>query len=220
MTAVAWVIALVLAGLAALVLEVFVPSGGVLGFLSVMALLAGVTLAFVEQGAWFGMATLAVTGMAVPVALGLAFRLFPETPLGRRVMPAPPRPDEVVPDADRRTLLRGLVGRRGRTTTELLPWGGVDVDGVPYEAVSESGPIAKDVVIEVAGVQGGAVVVRAALAPPTETPRPRPAPDTTVPRDLEQSLETFDFDALDRDRGSETMSSAEHLDSDPPRKQS
>jgi membrane-bound ClpP family serine protease len=67
MTAVAWVIALVLAGLAALVLEVFVPSGGVLGFLSVMALLAGVTLAFVEQGAWFGMATLAVTGKALSV---------------------------------------------------------------------------------------------------------------------------------------------------------
>jgi hypothetical protein len=76
------------------------------------------------------------------------------------------------------------------------------------------------VVIEVAGVQGGAVVVRAVLAPPAEAPRPRPAPDTTVPRDLEQSLETFDFDALGRDRGSETMSSGEHLDSAPPRKQS
>jgi hypothetical protein len=44
---VAWVIARVLAGLAGLVRVVFVPSGGVLGFLSVMALLAGVTLAYV-----------------------------------------------------------------------------------------------------------------------------------------------------------------------------
>ena len=68
MTAVAWVIALVLAGLAALVLEVFVPSGGVLGCLSVVALGAGVATAFSEQGPWVGTVVLAATCVAAPLA--------------------------------------------------------------------------------------------------------------------------------------------------------
>jgi membrane-bound ClpP family serine protease len=92
MTPLMWVAALVVVGLVALALEVFVPSGGVLGFLSVVALVAGVALAFVEQGPWFGTAVLAVTCLAVPLVLGVAFRVFPETPLGRRVLPPPPRP--------------------------------------------------------------------------------------------------------------------------------
>jgi len=130
MTPLAWVAALVIVGLVALALEVFVPSGGVLGFLSIVALIAGVALAFIEQGPWFGMAVLAGTCLAVPAVLGLAFRVFPETPLGRRVLPPPPRPEEVVPDADRRAVLRALVGRRGLTTSDLLPWGGVEIGGV------------------------------------------------------------------------------------------
>ena len=72
MTPLMWVAALVVVGLAALALEVFVPSGGVLGFLSVVALVAGVALAFVELGPWFGTAVLAVTCLAVPLVLAVA----------------------------------------------------------------------------------------------------------------------------------------------------
>lgn len=207
MTPLAWVAALLVAGLAALVLEVFVPSGGVLGFLSVLALVAGIVLAFVEQGPWFGMAVLAVTCVAVPVALGLAFRIFPETPLGRRVMPPPPRPEEVVPDAARRDLFRGLVGRAGLATSDLVPWGVVAIDGVDHQAVSDGGPLACGTPVEVVGAQPQGLVVRRA-SPAAPSP-PQPAPDvaldgaptatpSAVPRDLEAALEAFDFEALER----------------------
>ena len=211
MTPLAWVAALVIVGLVALALEVFVPSGGVLGFLSIVALIAGVALAFIEQGPWFGMAVLAGTCLAVPAVLGLAFRVFPETPLGRRVLPPPPRPDEVVPDADRRAVLRGLVGRRGRTTSDLLPWGGVEIDGVCHEAVSEGGPITRGAAVEVVGTQATALVVRCAMDSPS-----RPAPPTgptAVPRDLEEALESFDFDALDQGQAAKTSPRSGKLDS-------
>ncbi|MEX0670331.1 MAG: hypothetical protein WD060_07740 [Pirellulales bacterium] len=227
MTAVAWIVALLAVGLGMMVLEVFVPSGGVLGFLSVVALGAGVATAFAEQGPWVGTVVLAATCVAAPVALASAFRFFPHTPLGRRVLPPPPRPDEVVPDADRRVLLRELVGRAGRATSDLLPWGSIEIDGVEHTALSESGPITRGESIEAVGVQATALVVRAQalvlpanrLRPDVPVPEPTPKPPA-VPRQLEEALEAFDFDALEREGGGENTLSHEKLDSGAPPKQS
>jgi len=82
-----WVVALLVLGLAVMVLEVFVPSGGILGFVSILALISAVATAFLEQGTTAGMAALAVVVLAVPAVLSMAFRWFPDTPLGRRVLP-------------------------------------------------------------------------------------------------------------------------------------
>ena len=62
-----WVVTLLLLGLGVMVLEVFVPSGGILGFVSIAALIAAVATAFLEQGATAGMAASAVVVLAVPV---------------------------------------------------------------------------------------------------------------------------------------------------------
>lgn len=226
MTGVAWIVALLVVGLGMLVLEVFVPSGGVLGFLSVVALGAGVATAFVELGPWFGMVTLAVTCVAAPLALAGAFRLFPQTPLGRRVLPPPPQPDDVVPDADRRALLRELVGRAGRATSDLLPWGSIEIDGVEHTALSESGPITQGESIEAVAVQATALVVRARVTPPASGSRPdgplaEPTPGPlAVPRRLEEALEAFDFDALGRETSGGNTPPAAKLDSAAPLKQS
>lgn len=201
MNTLVWVLALLLIGLAVMVLEVFIPSGGVLGFLSIVAILAAIVMAFVQQGPTFGVAVLGVSFVAVPAVLALAFRWFPDTPLGRRVLPPPPEPDEVLPDVERRRAIRGLVGRRGRTTSPLLPWGSVEVEGIHCDAMSESGPIPADAVIEVTGVQASAVVVRTALEPAVAGPSPGPAvPKTPAGADtpaLSPTLEEFDFDTLE-----------------------
>lgn len=180
MTQTAWIGALVAVGLVLIVLEVFVPSGGVLGLVAFGALAAGVVTAFVEQGAAVGMGVLAATFVAVPLVLGLAFRVFPATALGRRVLPPPPGPDDVLPDAAARRRLRGLVGSRGRAVAELVPYGAVEVAGAEVEAVSEGGPIAAGAAVEVVGVQAGAVVVRIvadqrAVAPQPAAAEPRSA---------------------------------------------
>ena len=149
-----WVIALLAVGLVVMVLEVFVPSGGVLGFVSVAALLAAIATAFMELGPVAGMTVLAITVISVPAVLGLAFRWFPETPLGRRVLPAPPDVAEMLPDAPHRRRTRDLIGQRGRAESDLLPWGSVAVAGDAWEAVSESGPISSGTAVEVVGVPG------------------------------------------------------------------
>ena len=198
-----WILLLVVAGLLLILLEVFIPSGGVLGLLAVLALGAGIVMAFIEQGAAVGMAVLSGSFLAVPVVLVLAFRWFPATPLGRRVLPPPPAPEDVMPDVDRRRRLRELVGRGGRTASELVPWGSVVIDGDVVDAVSEGGPLAAGLAVEVVGVEGRALVVRAAAVVPmapdaAATPADRPAeaaPEHSHPS-RSQVLEEFDFDEV------------------------
>lgn len=200
-----WIAVLLLAGLVIMVLEVFIPSGGVLGFLSVVSLVSAVTMAFMTRGAAAGVAVLAVVCGAVPLVLGAAFRVFPRTPLGRRVLPPPPAPEDVVPDVERRRQLRGLVGRAGRAAADMLPWGQISLDGTVHEAVSDGGAIGAGMEVEVVGVQGAALVVRprAAAAPPATRPVVAPAsgpvaPPAAAESSLSTTLEEFDFDRLDR----------------------
>lgn len=198
MTPLVWIVALFLVGLAVMVLEVFVPSGGVLGFLSVIAIGAAIGEAFVEGGMAFGLAVLGVAFLAVPAVLAAAFRLFPETPLGRRVLPPPPAADEVRPGAARRRRLEALVGHRGRTVGELVPWGTIEVDGVACEAVSQTGPIAADAAVEVVGIEAAAVVVRPMAGRPGPARQAQPDQTDQAAADARsRTLEEFDFEGLE-----------------------
>lgn len=202
MSPVVWVAALFLVGIGVIVLEVFVPSGGVLGFVSVAAIIAAIATAFLELGVGAGTAMIALSVVVVPVILGLAFRWFPETPLGRRVLPAPPEPADVVPDAPGRRRARDLVGQRGRTTSDLLPWGTVEVGSESLDGVSEGGPIDAGSEIIVVAAQGAAVVVRPApvAAAPKRAVEPVAEPEKPVapeaPR-LSPTLENFTFESFE-----------------------
>jgi membrane-bound ClpP family serine protease len=200
-----WVVALLLLGLGVMVLEVFVPSGGILGFVSIAALIAAVATAFLEQGATAGMAALAVVVLAVPAVLSMAFRWFPETPLGRRVLPPAPEAADVLPDLERRRHVRELVGHSGRTVSELLPWGRVEIDGEAVDAISEGGPIDAGAAIEAVGVQGTALVVRPAEPPAAAPVLPIPPiaagaaenPAAVGDSALSPTLEEFEFDGIE-----------------------
>lgn len=201
MTALVWVVVLLAVGLLVMVLEVFLPSGGILGFLSLTAIVAAIATAFFELGATAGLTVLAVATVVVPVVLALAFRWFPETPLGRRVLPPPPDPADVAPAATRRRELEKLVGRNGRAVSEMLPWGVVEIDGVRLQAVSEGGPVDRGAPVEAVGVQGRDLVV----APVRRREGPRPAGESApsaqasaaAAEGLSPTLETFDFDGFD-----------------------
>jgi len=206
MTAVVWVLLLLIVGLAVMVLEVFLPSGGILGFLSLTAIVAAIATAFLEMGATAGFVVLAVATVVVPTVLALAFRWFPETPLGRRVLPPPPDPADVAPAAARRLELEKLLGRSGRALSEMLPWGMVEIDGVRVEAQSDGGPIECGAAVQAVSVQGRHLVVAparlrepagAAVRPVRPESRSSgPAASAAADR-LSPMLETFDFDGLD-----------------------
>ena len=186
MSGLVWIVVLAVLGLVVMVLEVFVPSGGVLGLLSLLALVAAVATAFLEQGVTAGMIVTGVVVVAVPAVLALAFRWFPETPLGRRVLPPVPGGEDVVPGLDRRRRAQDLVGQRGRTVSELLPWGQAEFSGRAVDAVSEGGPLEAGIAVTAVGTQGTAVVVRPVEQARTAEPMPpaKSAPADPAPPDL------------------------------------
>ena len=61
MSPVVWVAALFLVGIGVMILEVFVPSGGVLAFVSLAAIIAAIATAVLELGPGAG------TGMIAPL---------------------------------------------------------------------------------------------------------------------------------------------------------
>jgi membrane-bound ClpP family serine protease len=181
-----WAALLLVLGLTLVVAEVFVPSGGVLGVLSLASLGSGIALAFYNRGLEAGLIFLAVAAVLVPGALVAAFRWWPSTPMGRRLLLEVPRSDEVLPDSPQRRTLRQLVGKVGVAKTVMLPSGAVMVDGISIDAISEGMPIEAGQAVRVIEVHGNRVVVR-------------PAEDADRPADdiLSRPIESLGLDALD-----------------------
>lgn len=153
-------VALLLVGMAFVVAEVMIPSGGVLTVLAVGTLAAAVVLAYTEQGPEYGTVLLAVLVVSLPVAVLLALHWWPKTPLGRDMVLQPPTEEEVSPGSPKQHELEKLVGRVGRAETRMLPGGMVCVDGLTVSAVAEAGPIEPGQAVRVVRVGTGSVVVR------------------------------------------------------------
>ena len=156
-----WSSILLLVGLALVIAEIFVPSGGIIGFLSFSSIAAAVVMAFYKNGPVTGAIFLVIACGAVPIALGAAFRFLPDTPVGRRLLPTIPTAEEVLPDNEQRRRLRQLVGRVGKVKSKMLPSGAVLIDGQTIDAVSEGLPLEPGQTVRMIEVRGTQVVVRA-----------------------------------------------------------
>ena len=167
-----WAVLLLALGLGLAALEVLVPSGGLLGFLAVAAILGAIVVGFMQSWA-AGLALSAAALVAVPLIVVFALRWWPHTPIGRRVLLGVPKEQDVLPDSPRVRDLKGLVGRVGRAKSQMLLSGAVVIDGRTYDAMSESQPIEVGEMVRVVQVRGTEIVVR----PADKSPPPRPADD-------------------------------------------
>jgi membrane-bound ClpP family serine protease len=183
-----WSVLLLFIGLALVCVEVFIPSGGILGFLSIASLMSGIILAFYHRGPEVGFLFLVATGVAVPTALVLAFRYWPKTPMGRRLLLGVPSGEEVRPDSPKRQQLRQLVGKIGVAKSLMMPSGAVLIDGATIDALSEGMSIEPGQRIQVIEVRGTRVLVRTVDAGKS----PQSSDDV-----LSQPIESLGLDSLD-----------------------
>jgi membrane-bound serine protease (ClpP class) len=154
---VAWSILLMLTGCALVVLEVFIPSGGIIGTASAVCFIASILIAF-QQSAVTGFAFTAATVVAVPTLLALAFKYWPKTPMGKAFLGELPTDDDVLPQDPRRALL----GRVGVARSKMLPSGTVEIDGQMVDAVTQGQAIEPGAYVTVVEVRANRVVVRPA----------------------------------------------------------
>ena len=181
----AWSILLMLVGCALVVLEVFLPSGGVLSVLSAAAFIGSILIAF-QRGPVTGFVFVLSTVIAVPLALGLAFKYWPKTPIGRAFLGELPRQEEISPEDPRRSLL----GRVGVARSKMLPSGAVEIEGQMLDAVTQGQAIDPGQYVVVIEVRANRVIVR----PAKEGERP----SHSKPGDLlSRPIEELGIESLD-----------------------
>jgi membrane-bound ClpP family serine protease len=152
-----WSILLLLLGLGLIALELFLPSGGVLGILAALAIIGSLVFAF--SGGWVaGLSMVVATMVILPLVMAAAVHYWPRTPIGRLLVLEPGSDDDVLPD-EPAYQLQELIGKRGVAKTKMLPSGAIVIDGRVYDALSEGMAIAPGQAVRVIAVRTHRVVV-------------------------------------------------------------
>jgi membrane-bound ClpP family serine protease len=136
-----------------LVAEMLLPAHGTLGVLAALALLAGVAACYRVSHALALYVALGVA-LAAPVAGALWIKLWPKTPLGRRLILRPTTPGDGLPAYPVR------VGQAGVVATDLRPTGFCEFGGERVECRSERGILAAGQRVEVIAIVDGRPTVR------------------------------------------------------------
>ncbi len=121
-------------GFALVAAEVFFPSAGVLSLLAGSSLIASIVLGFSEN-MMLGWTLLAVTLIGLPLVVVSAFRLFPRTPMGRRMIQGGATWDKDERAAVEHAAER-FVGCRGTAASSLRPAGIVDFGGQRVDVIT------------------------------------------------------------------------------------
>lgn len=156
-------------GLALLVAEVFIPSGGMILVAALVCFAGSVWCAW---NAWWETSRtvwwLYVVSLVVlmPSTVGTAFYLLQRTALGRKILLEAPSLEEVTPYAAEEEHLTQMVGLDGKTLTMLSPGGLVLVEGERMHCESEGVLIEQGETVRIVGVKGNRLVVRLASAEP------------------------------------------------------
>jgi membrane-bound ClpP family serine protease len=188
-----WALGLLVIGLLLVILEVFIPSGGVLGVLSAMAIIGAVVVAF-TGGVRSGAIVLGLTAVLVPLVLSVAVKYWPHSPLGRLILIKLPKSDREILPIDEWGDPKQLVGRLGRAKSKMLPGGVVVIERRKYDAVSHGAAIEPGQVVKVVGVRNGRIVVRPSDEPLADEPAPQPV--KTAEAESEADLLSQPIDAL------------------------
>jgi membrane-bound serine protease (ClpP class) len=182
----AWSILLMLLGCIIMVLEVFIPSGGILAVLSAAAFLGSILMAF-QRGPVTGFTFVLTTVIVVPIVLSAAFKIWPKTRIGKAILGELPTEEEVAPDVPQ----RALVGRVGVTRSKMLPAGAVEIDGQMIDAITHGQPIEPGQYVVVTEVRANRIVVRPAKD--NERPGRRLSADEILSRPIEElGIESLD----------------------------
>jgi membrane-bound ClpP family serine protease len=152
-------------GLALLLAELFLPTGGVLFVLSVGALVVGVAMTFAYDQST-GVVTLIAVFVAIPLLGAIAFHYWPKTPLGKRFVLSGPEQDATVASMPVNLELEQLRGRYGRTVSALRPAGVTEFDGRRVDTMSEGPLIEPGQWVRCIDVKAGRVIVRQIERPP------------------------------------------------------
>jgi membrane-bound ClpP family serine protease len=150
---------LIAAGFLLMVAELFIPSGGILSVLSATGILVGVAMTF-SHSTPVGLWTLLGVGLALPVAMTLAFHYWPKTPIGKRMFLAAPDEEATMASLPENVEREQLRGQIGQALSALRPAGVVDFNGRRIDCMTEGIMVPQGQTVRCVDVKNGRVIVR------------------------------------------------------------
>jgi len=160
-----WSLVLFVVGLLIAVMEVVLPSGGLLAVAAMGSLIGSLVCAYKLSG-WAAAILAGIEVICVPVVVVLAFKILPKTSLGRQLILSPPTPSKNTKTSAPGVAVTNdgftaLVNKQGRAATMLRPSGTVEIEGRRISVVTRGEMIAEGKSVRVIEVEGNRIVVEA-----------------------------------------------------------
>ncbi len=153
-----WIVLLLALGVLFAFAEIFIPSYGVLTGMAALSFIAAVVMGFF-LGQAAGILTLLAAVLLTPLVIYLAIRVWPHTPIAKRIILAGPETTGKAGDLAHLEAGR-LEGRVGVAKTRLRPAGKMTLDGRTLDCVTEGGLVDAGEKVRILAVHGARVVVR------------------------------------------------------------
>lgn len=153
-----WAIILMAIALVLFFVEMFIPSGGVLSVLALIALGAGVFLLF-KVNTTAGLIGAIAALIALPVAIAFGIRILPSTPLMKLMtLGAPQQETELgehgIAGGHGHAERKELIGVEGQAVTDLRPIGTCMIDGRRRDCLAVGGMIKTGSKVRVVAADG------------------------------------------------------------------
>lgn len=149
------ILILSLLGIAVILAELVLP-GGVLGIIGALCLITAAILTFAEFGPTAGTIAIVLLFAFFVLTLGWWMKSFHRLPLTRKLILESESGNEMTSDDEPPS----LVGKTGRTVTDLFPSGHALIDAKKFDVMAEAESIPKDSLIEVVADRGPSLIVR------------------------------------------------------------
>lgn len=144
-----------MAGVALLVVEVFVPGFGLPGISGIVLIVVGIVLTWNQYGMAAGLSVMLIALALAGISVSISIKSAAHGKISRSALIL----KDETPAAENEELA-ALLGQEGVTTSVLSPVGTVEINGVRLEVISECAYLAKDVPVQVFRIEGNRIIVR------------------------------------------------------------
>jgi membrane-bound ClpP family serine protease len=157
-----WGLVLLAGALLLTIVEIFVPSGGLISLLAAAVAVAGIVCLWRYEASW-GVSGLLGSLILLPTVFFGGLSLWTNTDAGRRAMGLPSEEEREarrMKDLESKKAREAVIGKEGVVLTELRPVGTIELEGKRVDALAEVGFIPAGTRVRVTGVDTTEVRVR------------------------------------------------------------
>jgi membrane-bound serine protease (ClpP class) len=155
MTGLTFPLVLQLVGIAIIIAEIIIPSGGIISILAALVFGYSLYIAFTQVSPGAGMLFVLADMIIIPVSVYVGLKMIARSPVTLKTTLS--RAQGIV---SQEPGIEAYAGKEGLTKTDLRPAGFATIDGIRVDVVTRGEYISKDTPIVVHGVTGNQIIVR------------------------------------------------------------